>query len=106
MSCLYVWLPKDVEILEPYALVNRKPPKSCARCKSKSWQKPLRNTSVARIKALLRGGEREKAIVLLSLNSEKNMADIMVHLERDGYQREFLNGLLLSAILLCYPKKE
>ena len=64
MRCNYVWLPRDVDFSlyhEDY-MFNTEPPKSCARCKSKYWNKvPQRETknsgkmySVARLRALRR----------------------------------------------------
>ena len=62
--CNYYWLPKDVDFSlnqEEY-MFNTKPPKSCARCKSKYWnklpQKVTKNVdtmySVARLRAVYR----------------------------------------------------
>jgi hypothetical protein len=78
--CGYIWLPKDYDVSDENAL-HREPPKSCARCKSKSW-KDIRMqrisksahvdedgwieepTSIARFDALIRQGESLKAISL------------------------------------------
>jgi hypothetical protein len=37
--CGYVWLPRDYDANSDNTL-DREPPKSCARCKSKYWNKP------------------------------------------------------------------
>ena len=52
--CNYIWFPKDHSGYQTYSgkneiidngILNRDPPKSCARCKSKYWNKdPIRKT--------------------------------------------------------------
>jgi hypothetical protein len=39
MRCNYVWFPRDFDpmSMDGNELVQREPPKSCARCKSKQW---------------------------------------------------------------------
>jgi len=63
MRCNYHWLPRDVDItIDEAALFTLKPPKVCARCKTRYWNKvPRRNTpnvdsmlSVARLRAIAR----------------------------------------------------
>ena len=38
LRCQYLWFPRDYEIVEKN-IIEITPPKSCARCKSKYWNK-------------------------------------------------------------------
>ena len=66
--CNYHWLPRDIDLLDEEALFNIKPPKSCARCKSKYWnQTPQRNIqksfemlTLPRLRAAYRNKLREQ----------------------------------------------
>ena len=62
--CNYVWLPKDFDVdFSKYGkdLLDRQPPKCCARCKSRSWEhlpiganRDYSQNSLARTRALER----------------------------------------------------
>jgi hypothetical protein len=104
--------PKNVEILKPDTLANRKLPIWCARCKTKSWrEKRKENVSVSRIRALLEEGKRDRVIHLLSLISDKKKAIIMKHLEegRKGckkYSPEESTELLREVLWISRKKEQ
>jgi hypothetical protein len=64
--CGYIWLPRDFDIRDIDTL-DREPPKSCARCKSKYWDMiPTNgNDMMSRevIKAIARRERRKKKAI-------------------------------------------
>lgn len=101
---MYVWLPKDVEILKVDALVDRPLPKSCARCKSKSWNNATRRSvSVARIRTLLRNGKRDTVVYLLSgigqRKKDKIIDALATNLERQQEVLELDHDIELGRIV-------
>jgi len=89
--CWYVWLPRDIEIIKGDELVNIKPPKSCARCKSRLWRTiPERKSkveplaaSIARVRALLRKKDFIGAVNLLSYGHPKTTERLLKILQKD-----------------------
>jgi hypothetical protein len=85
--CNYVWLPKDFDLVNDDDLLNREPPKACARCKSKQWKDLRRRnlgnkgtwnqsiSSIARLKALKRTGN------LNAYNERKKIVATFAHPE-------------------------
>jgi hypothetical protein len=66
LRCQYLWFPRDYEIVEKN-IIEITPPKSCARCKSKYWnKKPQRKIkysyggSIAGARAYFRRQDRLK----------------------------------------------
>lgn len=78
--CNYTWLPRDFDLgwSEPgQELLHRPPPKSCARCKTRSWNiPPYRGSGESKIS--IKALERRRKL------TEANLARNLNVLERVG----------------------
>jgi hypothetical protein len=67
IRCNYLWFPKDFDFRGDDKIFDMEPPKACARCKSKYWNKiPQRETknsdemlSLARLRAIRRQKDKQ-----------------------------------------------
>lgn len=112
--CWYVWLPKDVEILTKDTLVDHKPPRVCARCKSRLWNSPIPErkskieplaASIARVRSLLRAGKLYLAVNLLSQTSPKKTELILKKLEKE-YGFDIISPLREAVLLTPYSQEQ
>lgn len=110
--CWYTWLPKDVEIYNRDTLANRKPPKCCARCKSKLWREiPSRSTrvepmcaSIARIRMFLRKNRPDYALNLLLQSRPDVTKRILKKLKEELKPEDYIR--FERAVLFELPPKQ
>jgi DNA-directed RNA polymerase subunit RPC12/RpoP len=111
LRCWYTWIPRDVEITNGEELIKLKPPRVCARCKSRLWRTmPERKSnvqpmmaSIARVRSYLRQKKPLMAVNLLAYGHPKTTDRLLKILQKNLSAHDFEQ--IKKAVLWRMPSK-
>lgn len=93
--CGYIWLPKDFDIGSIDTL-DREPPKSCTRCKSKCWSSPHMDYTKNGLRSIARynASIRQKRYKHAMMAKPEYIGDIIRYFIKNAKHSQYDNGLL------------
>ena len=85
--CGYIWLPKDYDVSEINTLA-RDPPKACARCKSKYWNRFRKCIDDVEYNSIRRDYAQDREVTRNQTPEEREIFDKIVKSEVRKMRRE------------------